>query len=284
MFLAASVVATLTAAPLPAQDTLPPELGGYVHSLGLPAVYKPYVTLGVGAGLRGEHELEAQGGLGVYRDLGNPVTELGGVSLEAYARTIDSHVDGGLRGLVLSHFFRLGGGIDLPAATLKPAFVLTFVAPVRRGGIVGNGSDLRLQWTPARGQLLSLNLTIPFRQPNLGRTRPRRSRVELREDIPRPLPFHAADSVLESELAEMRRAAAWVNRYSVPDIGRALNEPAADIARRLGPLVSHAEQLGGGAVHTSGAEVEIRAYHRAMAVAFSRALDPGTAASGEPTA
>ena len=45
VFLAASVVATLTAAPLPAQDTLPPELGRYVHSLGLPAVLGAFLDL-----------------------------------------------------------------------------------------------------------------------------------------------------------------------------------------------------------------------------------------------
>jgi hypothetical protein len=127
----------LTVAPLAAQDTLPPELGGYVHSLGLPSVYKPYATLGIGAGLRGDHALAAQAGLGLYRDLGNPVTEVGGLSLEGYARALNAGVDGGARALLLSHFFRLGAGIDLRIPGYETAFILTFVSPVRLGGIIG---------------------------------------------------------------------------------------------------------------------------------------------------
>jgi hypothetical protein len=270
----------LTVAPLAAQDTLPPELGGYVHSLGLPSVYKPYATLGIGAGLRGDHALGAQAGLGLYRDLGNPVTEVGGLSLEGYARALNAGVDGGARALLLSHFFRLGAGIDLRIPGYETAFILTFVSPVRRGGIIGGGTDLRLQWIPARHSSLSLALTIPFRQPNRGDTRPRHDQVGLRADAPRPLPFLRGDTLLEAQLAEMHRAALWVNRFTIPDLGAPQHDPSG-VARRLAPLVAHAAEVAVTARSASAAETEIRAYHQAVVRAFSRALARGGAAVPE---
>jgi hypothetical protein len=274
----AAFLVTLAAAPLTAQDTLPPELGGYVHSLGLPSIYKPYASLGIGAGLRGDHALEAEAGVGLYRDLGNPVTELAGLSFEGYARAFNTRVDGGARALVLSHFFRVGAGIDLRMPGYEPAFMLAFVSPVRRGGIIGGGSDLRLQWIPARHSSLSLALTIPFHQPNRGHTRPLRYRVGLRAESPRPLPFLASDTLLVAQLAEMRRAALWVNRFTMPDLGGPLHDPASGMARQLAPLVAHAAELAATAQSASAAETEIRAYHRAVVLAFSRALDSGGAA------
>ena len=43
-----------------AQDTLRPAQGGYVHSLGLPEIYKPYVGVGIGLARGTDNHLASQ--------------------------------------------------------------------------------------------------------------------------------------------------------------------------------------------------------------------------------
>ncbi|MGH9892735.1 MAG: hypothetical protein ACREA0_12240, partial [bacterium] len=143
-----SIVASST---LRAQDTLPPAQGGYVHSLGLPSIYKPYGAVGIGFYRNKGTHLAAQFRVGVFRDIGSPVTELIGWSLESYAGVRDVRLDYGVRAFLLSHLLGFGAGIDYRVPEGRASPLVTLAAPVRRGGIIGYGSDLRLEWLPGRG-------------------------------------------------------------------------------------------------------------------------------------
>ncbi|MGE5743609.1 MAG: hypothetical protein ACM368_06730, partial [Gemmatimonadota bacterium] len=157
---------------------MPPSQGGYVHSLGLPEIFKPYVGVGIGLARGDGNHLASQARLGVFRDIGNPVTELLGWDLEGYAGLRDVRFDGGARGLLLTNLFRLGAGVDYSAHD-GADFLLAYVASGRRGGLIGRGSELRLEWLPTRHNSVNLAINVPLGQPHRGRTRPDRVYVEL---------------------------------------------------------------------------------------------------------
>src|SRR5205809_5785478 len=48
------------------------------------------------------------------------------------------------RSLLVSNLLRIGAGVDYDVRDGAGDLLLTFLAPVRRGGIIGGGSDLRL--------------------------------------------------------------------------------------------------------------------------------------------
>ena len=250
-----------------AQDTLRPAQGGYVHSLGLPEIYKPYVGVGIGLARGTDTHLASQLRVGVFRDLGSPVTELVGWAVEGYGGVRDVRADGGVRGLLVSNLLRIGAGVDYDVRDGAGDLLLTFLAPVRRGGIIGGGSDLRLEWLPTRGGSINLSLTVPLHQPHRGRTRPYLDHVVLRNVAPLPLAFARPDSTLRAALDSVRATAHWINRFVVPSLGAPGGDIAQSVALAAAPLKARL------ADHT--VDAEIGAYHAALARAFSIAISDG---------
>src|SRR5438876_11770619 len=115
-----------------AQDTLRPVQGGYVHSLGLPEIYKPYVGVGIGLARGTDTHLASQLRVGVFRDLGSPVTELVGWAVEGYGGVRDVRADGGVRGLLVSNLLRIGAGVDYDVRDGPGGPLPTFLPPARR--------------------------------------------------------------------------------------------------------------------------------------------------------
>jgi phosphatidylserine/phosphatidylglycerophosphate/cardiolipin synthase-like enzyme len=249
-----------------AQDTLRPAQGGYVHSLGLPEIYKPYVGVGIGLARRRDTHLASQLRFGVFRDMGSPVTELVGWAVEGYGGVRDVRADGGVRGLLVSNLLRIGAGVDYDLRDGAGDLLLTFLAPTRRSGIIGGGSDLRLEWLPTRGGSINLSLTVPLRQPHRGSTRPHRDHVVLPDVAPLPLAFGRPDSTLVAALDSVRATAHWINRFVVPSLG-AGGDIRHAVAQAAAPLKTRL------ADHT--VDAEIRAYHAALARAFSIAVSDG---------
>ena len=258
-----------------AQDTLRPVQGGYVHSLGLPEIFKPYGGVGIGLARGTDTHLASQLRVGVFRDMGSPVTELAGWAVEAYGGVRDVRLDGGVRALLVSNLLRIGAGVDYDIRDGAGDLLLTFLAPVRRGGIIGGGSDLRLEWLPTRGGSINLALTVPLHQPHRGRTRPHLDHVVLRDVAPLPLAFARPDSSLEAALDSVRATAHWINRFVVPSLGA----PGGDIPRAV--AVAAAPLKARLADHT--VDAEIRAYHAALARAFSIAVSDGPLVSSGAT-
>src|SRR5512135_2871126 len=256
-----------------AQDTLPPSQGGYVHSLGLPEIYKPYVGVGIGLSNGAGHHLASQARLGVFRDIGNPVTELLGWDLEGYAGLRDVRVDGGVRGQLLCNLLRIGAGVDYGAHD-GADFMLSYMAIGRRGGLFGSGSELRFEWMPTRHGSFNVAVNVPLRQPHRGQTRITRTFVVLHADRPRPVapPATADLPALESALRALREAALWINRLTVPDLGVSRSDPAEGATAAARPVKAHL------ADRTVADDID--AYHRLMARAFSLALSDSSGGLG----
>lgn len=209
---------------LPAQ--LPPDTGGApapaliktarITSLGQPPRLKPYLA-GMLDWTRDSDPARVGGDLtaGVYRDILNPMIGALGIAAEANLGWVDEWRSG-VRALARSPALALAigaehqfgkGGIDL---------VVSITPPVLRGGIVGRGSALRLDWVPTRKNSWRLGLTIPIAQPWMGKTRPRAVRVTL-PPPPNRREMQSSTSLddeLEATLAGIARGASAVTHFT----------------------------------------------------------------------
>src|SRR2546428_595249 len=178
-----SAIVMAVAGPALAQDTLPPWLGGLTSSLGQPPRRHGYASVGLGfdggRGAQFEPDPIIVGGLGITKDLSNPVTSVLAGSVETFLSARGRVVDGGPRSFFVSPALRLSAGIEYRARDdrLAPFFGLTM--PVRRGGVFGGGTLLRAEFVPRDKGIARLSVLVPIAQPRAGRTRPRSDRIDV---------------------------------------------------------------------------------------------------------
>jgi phosphatidylserine/phosphatidylglycerophosphate/cardiolipin synthase-like enzyme len=231
-----------------------------VISLGQPG---PWSWLaGAAAGI-GPSANPAHVRLGAYRSIGNPVVDGLGLSFEGYAGPHRaSGMDGGVRGRLMIPIAGFGIGADHNVRDARTDLVLTGLIVGRRGGLLGGGSMLRIDYVPAR-DAVAVGLELPvFRPLAAGRQRPRRDHVRFRGPSLRPLRGVARRRNQALDTAHV--AAIRISKLTVPFLGRdtppgpSRAVPSDDAAhRRL--------------------EDETRRFHDAVEAAFVEALaDVGT--------
>jgi hypothetical protein len=158
------------------RDTIAPPA---ITSMGQPPRWQPYAsavaTFGRNNGASGGVEV------GVFHPRGSPVNGVFGISAEGYLLARDGGPTGGARLLGVTRAINLGYGIDWDARENNFAFMLSVNTAIRRGGILGHGTTLRVDWIPSRGSGLDVGITVPLGQRYAGRTRPRRTGVSLRD-------------------------------------------------------------------------------------------------------
>ena len=149
--------------------------------MGQPPVWQPY-TSAVAAFNR---KNDATGGvmLGLFHPIGSPVNGVLGLAAEGSLFAAEGGATGGARLLGVTRAINLGYGIDWDARENNFAFMLSVNTAVRRGGLFGRGTTLRIDWIPPRGGV-DVGVTVPLGQRYAGRTRPRNTGVSL-EDIAR---------------------------------------------------------------------------------------------------
>lgn len=272
----------------PGQVVLPPEEGGEIVSIGQPPLWKPYGGGTVGSYRPGDAaEATLYVDLGVDKDLMNPV--VGGLVLggEAYGGLRQGNLDGGLRALLHIPFLRLGGGVDWNIDDGDLPFFLRFAAPVRRGGLLGRGGLLSIDWIPARGHSFNVGVKLPIAQPWRGKTRPQKIAVELEPVRPDPLPYDASDPMLVEAIGHVEELGWWINRFVTPGFDQrartrdqAVERFTSDV-REMRDRLTAPDPLFGGP-HT--AEAEVRAFHAEMERAFSIAVSGDPLPFGRSTA
>lgn len=258
-----------TAFQVSAQDTLPPTQGGYVHSLGLPEIYKPYVGVAIGFNREDGTHLTSQFRLGVHRNVLNPVLELLGWNVEYYAGLRDDRFDQGGRAMISSRILGIGVGVDYSLLSRDANAVLAYSTPIRRGGILGRGSQVRAEWMPTHRGGVNFAFTVPLHQPNMGFTRPTRDYVGVLEETPLPLNPQPLNGELLQTLGRMRDAGLWLNRLSVPYLGGLSIDPGAGAASAVHPL---AAWMGNNQTGVRTVEQVINEYHDALERAFTLAV------------
>jgi hypothetical protein len=146
----------------------------------------------------------------------NPVAGILNAGVAAYSALRSR--DYGVRAIAGVPVFGLSGGIDwnVPDGRVSPIF--GFETAVRRGGILGHGTMVRVDWLPTRGQTVALGISAPLFRPLAGRTRPRETSVRLTAVRPSvhesPVEPPAAAPVLQALRASASELAAFSNVYT----------------------------------------------------------------------
>jgi phosphatidylserine/phosphatidylglycerophosphate/cardiolipin synthase-like enzyme len=215
--------------------------------------------------------------------LANPVTGFLGGAVEAYAGVRVSEPTAGARALLEVPVLGLAAGADYSADRRQVSPLLAWALPLRRGGIVGRGSLLRVEWLTA-SDAVGVSILVPLHQPWAGRTRPRSAVVSL-PSRPAPAPNHPEDApaALDQALGNVRAAALRIEELVIP----ALDESGADPRRALAPLVDRLRTPPALPGVDSGPDLQVeqvvRAFHAELARAFAVAASGRELLPGEAT-
>ncbi|MGE4082617.1 MAG: hypothetical protein AB7H93_06415 [Vicinamibacterales bacterium] len=239
---AAGMVLAAATPPAVAQspDDRPAADGGRIVSMGQPPTVKWW------GGASADTEANAVlGAIGVEKWFFNPLAGLVAARAEGVVGGGRDGAEGGLRVLAVSPLARLHAGVDYDFRDQRFDLLIGADFTVRRGGLFGYGSRLRLGWLPGRDQTLQVGLSVPIRQ-KAGVTRPPHDRAPLR--AARPVAIRVCGDSLESRdcplaaaLREFRAAADAVSRLVMPWRPRLRGDPAVAVApdiaavRALGP-------------------------------------------------
>lgn len=249
-------------------QTADPRQGGSTISLGQPGLLS--WLAGVSAGINPSTD-PAQARLGVYSSIGNPVVDGLGLTAEGYVGSApDGAGTGGIRGRLMVPIAGFGIGADHDLREGRTNLILSSLIVGRRGGILGRGSMLRIDYVPAR-DALSVGIELPvFRPLAAGRDRPRRDHVRFRAaPMPRMAAAPPTDAV-NAAFTEMRLAASIIHQRTVPFLGREMPTPNP----RVEPIAA--------ADATTTVEDETRRFHAALDRAFASAM--GSAPHGHAVA
>ena len=221
---------------------------------------------------------------GIHRHLLNPIYGIG-VAGEGYLGGIDGELDSGLRLLGVFEFLFLRAGLDHSFRESDTDGIFSLALPLRRGGPLGRGGHLRIDWIPGRNDSFNIGLSFPLGNPYAGKTRPINDQVDLPEPNIEIAPSEEVlpSSELESTLVEVRRAAEWIKRFTTPFFDqKTLGDDPAALLGKLRLMKEHMnlkdDLLPKG--HTFNAE--ILAYHRALERAFSLAAGANDLSNKDP--
>ncbi len=195
-----------------------------VFSIGQPPIWRQQLSAQGTAFTQGGH----YGGTfsyGVFRSFSkppiaalNPLLGLIGGTVEGYG-SVSGLEDAGIRAMATSRLFATSVGADWDVRHGRLNTILSWQSAIRRGGILGHGSMVRLDWIPARDQTVRVGIAAPLFQPLAGRTRPRATTVAI-PDLPRErAPVHvmqaaARDAATQQLLQDIESASSVIASYS----------------------------------------------------------------------
>ncbi len=187
-----------------------------VASLGQPMRLKPYVGMSMVIDRQNNNtKIGGVGYFGLYRDLLHPVSGLLGVAGEVYVGGTSKSELVGFRFLASSPVIHLHTGLDYDVAKNKPDLIVSATPPLRRGGLLGAGDFLRIDWIPTRSHTLLFGLQIPLFQ-KTGITRPKDRKISLPK--PKAKLLESKDFLKDPEIAKkfeiIRDAAILMAEYN----------------------------------------------------------------------
>jgi len=144
----------------------------------------------------------------------NPLLGLIGGTLEGYGSAGGAD-DSGLRAMATSRMLATSVGADWDMRHNRVNTIISWQSAIRRGGIFGHGSMLRVDWIPARAQTVRVGFAAPVFQPFAGRTRPRATAISIpdppQERTPRTPPHDAHSQRL---MRDIESASTVIAAYS----------------------------------------------------------------------
>lgn len=230
-----------------AQWARPPESGGRIASLGQPVRWRWQAGLAGGALLEGPSDrLLARTFIGTSHDLLSPVAGLAALGLEAYAGTRGDQLDGGVRALFRIPYLSMGVGGDLNLRDLiqdgsSPStgarargaldLLVTAHTPMRRGGIILRGGQLRVDWYPLREHSFTIGWFAPLREPLAGRGQPIREYGVVGADFQPAVLYRVSEPALNAALDSLRASAEWIRNFVAPFLDQDGRKAGIAVAR-----------------------------------------------------
>ncbi len=268
---------TLDITPAAAQD-VPPDKGGMVYSLGMPPVWKGDAGATIGPYDPGQNgRLNTLVSMGLRRNLGSPVVGLAALGVEGYAGMRGEQVDGGGRALFMVPALHFTIGADFNVRDEAFDLLLRLELPIRRGGILGRGTQLRIDYVPTRGNTLGVGVGVPLWGRNIGATRPKRNTVKLEQPPAERIALEQPSPGLDESLSELHEGARWITLLAMPLTDHGGADPQEAFGRSVAQLEAH---IGAG----RSLNEEIRLYHAELDRAFSIAAAGRSLPRGESTA
>src|SRR5256714_12085187 len=211
-----------SASPAPSNSPQLPSPPAPVFSIGQPPIWRQQLTAQETAYSQGDRSGQgATFSYGVFHSLNkppiqalNPLLGIIGGTFEGYG-TIAGIEDAGVRAMATSRLFATSVGADWDIRHRHVTTIVSWQSAIRRGGLLGRGSMLRVDWIPARGQTVRVGVTAPIFQPLAGRTRPRVTTVTI-PDPPRPRvqPIAAHDATSQQLAHDIESASDVIAAYS----------------------------------------------------------------------
>lgn len=184
-----------------------------ITSMGQPRRFEPYGVASEVAARRPNGWFGALT-LGVHRPLTNPVTGLFGVAAEGslYMRQEGDAPKLGPRARVLatSRVFGLSGGAEIHDHIRS---VIAFQTAILRGGVVGHGTMLRLDWMPSEHRL-GAGIVLPLGRPYAGRSRNRDTDADMPPSERTGLTLSPISRAAQAALTRVGYAASQVLAYT----------------------------------------------------------------------
>ena len=191
-------------------------------SIGQPPIWRQQFTVQGGTAFSDRDLSGATFSYGLFHSLNKPPIQaldpllgLIGGSVEGYG-TVGGFDDVGVRAMATSRLLATSIGADWDVRHQRVNTILSWQSAIRRGGLLGHGSMLRLDWIPARRQTVRVGLTAPLFDKLAGRTRPLVTTVTI-PDAPQPRtqPIGArADATTQQLARDIESASEVIAAYS----------------------------------------------------------------------
>ena len=146
-------------------------------------------------------------------DAFNPLLGLIGGTLEGYG-SVGGLEDAGLRAIATSRLFATSVGADWDVRHGRINTIISWQSAIRRGGILGHGSMVRVDWIPARAQTVRVGLVAPMFQPLAGRTRPKTTTVRILDPPQGRARAAARDAATQKLVQDITSASNVIAAYS----------------------------------------------------------------------
>lgn len=256
-----------------------PDEGGTTASLGQPLRWLPSVGVVTGVQSRpGDRAAVTEARVGAYTELANRVLGLGGVHAELYGGSLDTRSTAGARLRLASPFLRLAFGTDYNFGTERWRPHMSFLQPVRRGGLFRDGTVLRVDLFAGAEPAFMAGFETPLRRnAPLGKTRARLDYVPLRTEpspVRMPRVTHPAVRDVMSTVRDAARNVRWLTVPWMDHTGAGGAASDRAVVERLEALRARLAAIGGDRA-VPAIERETRRYHDALDLAFSMAVALG---------